>query len=88
MGSKPKAREPAQKRRRSEPGIKKFAPLDGGIRDRRERGANPRPFRRHQAGKKFAPLNGGIRASEEWGANPGPSGRHRAGKSLLPWTEE
>ena len=81
MGSKPWVLPPA-------PGRKKFAPLDGGIRDRRERGANPRPFRRHRAGKKFAPLNGGIRASEEWGANLGPFRRRRAGKSLLPKTEK
>ena len=95
MGSKLWAREPAQKGRHSELGRKKFAPLDGGIRARREWGSKPWAREPAQKGRhselgreKFAPQDEGIRASGEWGANLGPGGRHRAGKSLLPWTEE
>ena len=41
--------------RHTAPGSKKFAPLDGVIRARREGGANPGPFRRHRAVKSLLP---------------------------------
>ena len=56
------SRGPARKGRRSEPGRKKFAPPDGGIRARREWGANLGPGDRpqrgatpHRAGKSLLP---------------------------------
>ncbi len=79
------ARGPARKRRRSEPGRKKFAPQDGVIRAREERGANSVPFRR--PGLKFR-KGGPVAGLQQKKPRRRSQCEQRRGFPILPLTPE